>query len=60
MIDFSIAMDLGGSVRVVIWYFEFEVVGGVFPVARVGCDGYFKDCQVVGVGEGDVGYFASV
>lgn len=45
---------------VVIGYFEFEVVGGVFPVAGVGGYGYFEDCQVVGVGELDVCHFASV
>lgn len=45
---------------VVIRYFEFEFVGGIFPVSRVGCDGNFKDGEIVGVGEVDVGYFSSV
>ena len=60
MVDFGIAMDFGRCVWVVIGYFEFEFVGGVFPVARVGCNRYFEDGEVVGVGEVDVGYFSSV
>ena len=60
MINFSIAVYLGWCVWVVIGYFEFEFVCGIFPEARVGCDGNFKDGEVVGVGEVDVGYFSSV
>ena len=43
-----------------IGYFEFESVCGVFPVAGIGCDGNFKDGEVVGVGKVDVGYLSSV
>lgn len=43
-----------------IGYFEFESVCGIFPKARIGCDGNFKDGEIVGVGEVDVGYFSSV
>lgn len=46
--------------RVVIGYFEFEFVGGIFPKAGIGCDGDFEYGEVVGVGEVDVGYFSSV
>lgn len=60
MVYFGVAVDFGGSVGVVIGYFELELIGGVLPVARVGGYGYFEDGEVVGVGEFDVGYFASV
>ena len=60
MVNFGIAVDFGWCVWVVIGYFEFEFVCGVFPVAGIGCDGYFKDGEVVGIGEVDVGYFSTV
>jgi hypothetical protein len=60
MINLGIAMDFGWCVWVMIRYVEFEFVCGIFPVARIGCDGNFEDGEIVGVGKVDVGYFASV
>ena len=60
MVNFGIAVDFGWCVWVVIGYFEFEFVGGVFPKAGIWCDGNFEYGEVVGVGEVDVGYFSSV
>jgi len=60
MVDFGLTMDFGWCVWVMIGYVKFEFVCGIFPVARIGCDGNFKDGKVVGVGKVDVGYLSSI
>lgn len=45
---------------VVVWDVEYEFICGILPKARVGCYGYFKEGEIVGVGEFNVGYFTSI
>ncbi len=53
-------MYFGRRMGVVIGYFEFEFVSGIFPVAGIGGYGDFEDGEIVGVGEVYVGNLTSV
>ena len=60
MINTGLAFHFGRSVGIVCGNDKGKVIGGALPVTGIGCDGNVKSGQVVGIGKGDGGDFATI